>query len=92
MLLRFTLFFALALTLQAQTPDLKRNQKVQRLASQTMKAQAAYGAEMKAWMGECSAKGLTLQPVAGNLMDCVPQQPVAPPQPPRAAPVKPEAK
>lgn len=74
--MRLLILLALAVVLHAEGPDLKRNQRVQKKAARVLAAQADYNGEMKAWLGECEAKGLTLAPVAGNLMDCVrPQQP-----------------
>lgn len=84
-MVKFLALLLLAVTLHAEGPDLKRNQRVQKKAARVLSAQADYNGEMKAWLAECEAKGLTLAPVAGNLMDCVQK-----PQPSRPAPVPPK--
>ena len=86
--MKLLILFALALSLHAQSLDLKRNQKVQRLSAKAIAAYAAYNAEMKAWSAECEAKGLQLAPVNANLMDCIQK----PQQQQRPTPAKPEAK
>ena len=60
--------------LHAEGPDLRRNARIQRKAAVAARAQADYAAEMKVWQSECDAKGLELQPIAANLMDCMPKR------------------
>lgn len=92
----FLIACGLAITLHAEGPDLKRNQRVQHKAAIAAKAQADYAAEMKAWEGECEAKGLELRQIAANLLDCVQKRPALNPQQqrmmqaPPTAPAKPE--
>lgn len=69
------MLLTVAVLLHAEGPDLKRNRRVQQKAARVMSAQSDYNGELKAWLAECEAKGLTLAPVAGNLMDCVAKQP-----------------
>lgn len=89
------LVFATVIALLAEGPDLKRNQRVQHKAAIAAKAQAEYAAEMKAWQGECDAKGLELGQIAANLLDCIQKRPALNPQQQRMlqqppAPAKPE--
>lgn len=73
-----------AILAMGQSPDLKRNQKLQQLTHTANVAVHAKQAFIDAWVKDCQGKGKQLISVDINEVDCV-ELPKPPVQPPVAA-------